>query len=192
MGIRVESQNTGVNKNVKVFEKKVLLLGDEYVGKTSLLNHFLDKDFESNYLNTLGVEVTKKDILIDDDTVIVLNIWDLSGRAVLASYRRHFFEETDGALLVFDLTRRKTLTELINWNDHLQSHSECSCCVLVGNKSDLETERDVFKEEPKSYTVILNTMTVFETSAKTGENVNDVFYLLARSLYKKEKEKSNG
>ncbi|MHA1450556.1 MAG: Rab family GTPase [Candidatus Hodarchaeales archaeon] len=163
---------------------KILLVGEEFTGKTSLLNQFTDRVFDETYENTLGVDVSKQKVELEDND-IKLNIWDISGKAVLASYKKHFFKNAIGAILVFDLTSRKTLTNLIQWYQDLQKYCPSCTNILIGNKCDLSDEREVYKDEPETYTDILGSLKVMETSAKTGKNVNDAFTFLAKKISEK-------
>lgn len=164
---------------------KIILVGDSGVGKTNLLSRLTNKGFSTELHATIGVEFSSVSFKIGDDN-IKAHIWDTAGqeryRAITSSYYRGTF----GALIVFDLSRRKSLTELFDhWLIRLREFSSKDMVImLVGNKCDLEKQREVKREEALKLAEE-NDLVYFETSALSGENVNKVFYELIKSIYEK-------
>lgn len=164
---------------------KIILVGDSGVGKTNLLSRLTNKGFSTELHATIGVEFSSVSFKIGDDN-IKAHIWDTAGqeryRAITSSYYRGTF----GALIVFDLSRRKSLTELFDhWLIRLREFSSKDMVImLVGNKCDLEKQREVKREEALKLAEE-NDLVYFETSALSGENVNKVFYELTKSIYEK-------
>ncbi len=152
---------------------KVIVLGCTNAGKTSLLTYLHKRTFESIYSGTIGVEQFHQRFSIRDK-VIVANIWDTCGQERFRSIGKIYYKGAQGALLVFDLTDRKSLDSLPGYVEDFKNN--CSrpdaVCVLVGTKADLQPEV-TFKEA----TAFAQTHGIryFETSAKTGQNVESAF-----------------
>ncbi|MFW9994967.1 MAG: Rab family GTPase [Candidatus Odinarchaeota archaeon] len=173
------------------FNIKILLLGEESIGKTSLILQFVDKTFSSDYKTTLGADFKSKTLKLEnvfgkgEITTVNLQIWDVAGRARLSSYKKYYYPGTSGVLLVFDLTRRDTLTHLISWIEDVNEYSPESVKYLIGNKNDLKNERVVLQQEQEQFKTILGASGSTETSAKTGENVDKVFALMSLLILEK-------
>ncbi|MHA1148839.1 MAG: Rab family GTPase [Promethearchaeota archaeon] len=163
------------------FVFKIVIIGDPEVGKTSLILRFTDNAFNRKYLPTLGVNVCEKNISIDDHNAQFL-IWDIAGQLKFKKMRKHFYQGADGVVIVFDLAKRKSFENVKNWYEDIKnilSQREI-LGTLVGNKKDL-TERVVSKEEAEVLAIELG-VEYIETSAKTGENVQEIFKKMARLL----------
>jgi small GTP-binding protein len=176
-----------VNKNVsesnKQYGYKVILLGDETVGKTSLFYKFINNKFEEDYRQTLGTEILLKEVNFNDMT-IMLQIWDVAGGKYFSKYRRKFYNGASGALIIFDLTNKKTFHNIVTWRKEFENNNNNNpSYVLVGNKKDLVKENEIEKSKMEDYT---KDIFLELTSAKTGENVEKTFKKLAEMLYKKE------
>ena len=170
-------------------KKKIVLLGDSAVGKTSLIRRFVLDAFDDEYITTVGSKVTKKELRIPrpDRTVdLTLMIWDLLGQEGYTGFQAWTLAGADGALLVADLTRQKTLESLERyWIPTLFQVSDNIPLVFVGNKADLMTEIAKGQEGVDAVASRFNSgisgslpsghSTCYATSAKTGENVQDAF-----------------
>ena len=178
------------------FNIKILLLGEESVGKTSLIYRFVDKTFSGDYKTTLGADLKSKTVTLEnlfgkgETTTVNLQIWDVAGKARLSSYKKYYYPGTSGVLLVFDLTRRETLTNLMSWVEDVNEFSPGSVKYLIGNKNDLLDERIVLREERVQFETILGVTGGIETSAKTGDNVDEIFTLMSRFILAKVRAKS--
>jgi len=161
-------------------------VGDFAVGKTTLIINFTEKTFRGMYVPTVGVQFTKKTITIDDDEV-ELTIWDIAGQDKFAKVRQTFYENSAGFLIVYDTTRKTTIENIKMWYDDVVKNTEEIPCIIVGNKKDLVDERQVNEDDVKNLiqNENLNIQVQFETSAKTGENVEEGFKSLVKLLIKK-------
>lgn len=176
-------------------KKKVVLLGDSAVGKTSLIRRFVFDKFEDAYITTIGSKVTKKEMMVSKgskDTKLTLMIWDVLGREGYAATHAKTFAGVHGAFLVADFTRRETLISLERyWIPLLLKVVGNVPLVFVCNKSDLVDEIAFEPKEMKKISSRYNIgledslshiKTCYSTSAKTGENVENTFESLGHLL----------
>ena len=159
---------------------KITLLGDKNVGKTSLVYRYIENKFRESYKATLGVNLLKKDMEVDGDGVSA-QIWDLGGQDSFKSLRKLYLEGSNGALVMFDLTERKTFDKLNEWIESFKEVRGEQPLVLIGNKSDLENQRKITDMEASQYAKD-NNMELILTSAKTGQNVEDAFIILTKRI----------
>uniref|UniRef100_A0A803TDH2 RAB2B, member RAS onco family n=1 Tax=Anolis carolinensis TaxID=28377 RepID=A0A803TDH2_ANOCA len=152
---------------------KYIVIGDSGVGKSCLLLQFTDKRFLSSHNLTVGVEFGSRMITINDKK-IKLQIWDTAGQESFRSIARSYYRGAAGALLVYDITKRDTFNHLHTWlEDARKNSSSHIVIVLVGNKSDLEDQRVVQREEGEAF-AREHGMVFLETSARTATNVEEV------------------
>ncbi|ELK02332.1 Ras-related protein Rab-2A [Pteropus alecto] len=145
----------------------------EGVGKSCLLLQFTDKRFQPVHDLTIGVEFGARMITIDGKQ-IKLQIWDTAGQESFRSITRSYYRGAAGALLVYDITRRDTFNHLTTWLEDARQHSNSNMVImLIGNKSDLESRREVKKEEGEAF-AREHGLIFMETSAKTASNVEEV------------------
>jgi len=163
---------------------KIILIGPGAVGKTSLLNRFVKNAFSDSYKLTLGVDFLVKGVELDSGVTAKLNIWDIGGQKRFDFMRRSFFKGAKGCLLIFDLTRAETYTEMREWLSDLHTSVEEEVpFLLVGNKADLieETGEIVEREEAQKFAEQEKSL-YLETSAKTGLNVEEAFKKLTQIM----------
>jgi small GTP-binding protein len=167
------------------FNFKILLLGNAAVGKTSLVQRFVHDRFDSSYLMTIGMEPSEKHVKLKDGTHVALSIWDLAGQERFRFIRHTFYKGAKAALLVFDLTREATLSDLKKWDKEFTENCGSSVVkILVGNKQDLKNQIAVSDKECQETHKKLKSLHYIRTSALTGEQVDDAFTKIAESLVK--------
>ena len=157
----------------KKYVFKLVVLGDENVGKTSLIYRYTEKRFLGDYKPTIGIDFSAKIVEIGKYNVDLI-IWDLGGQEKYRILRKHYLEGARGCVMVFDLTNRQTFEHLDGWYSDLQQNCGSVPCILVGNKADLSQMRQVSSEEGKKKAEKLGLM-YLESSAKDGTEVDDVF-----------------
>jgi small GTP-binding protein len=161
---------------------KVVFVGDPAVGKTSLVARHVRSSFRENYIPSLGANITSNDYLIDNYAVTLL-IWDIAGQEIFSSVREKYYAGAKAAFVVYDITRPETLNGTKIWVDDVKKFVSSDIpLVLVGNKTDLE--RKVDRRDGEIAARKLNAQ-FMETSAKTGENVPEVFREVAAALVNK-------
>ena len=165
---------------------KVLVIGDPSVGKTSLLTKFSTKQFNSQYIPTVGVNIVKEVIQIkanNNDILVNLMLWDVAGQPQFYMLHKPYFNGADGMLLVFDITRSSTFSNIKNWYNTTVKYGLSGIPrILVGNKTDLKDERKIVQPHVAHLSDELSAA-YFETSAKTGINVKLIFEDIARKVY---------
>ncbi len=162
------------------FEKKILLLGDGSVGKTSLVRKFVIDKFDDKYIVTIGTKTSRKQIdyeYPDQDASIKMQlaIWDILGQKDgFSRAHRVYFKGAESFILVFDRTSRSSFDNLPDWLATLRELCGNIPGVVAGNKSDLEGQFKVTDEEPQGWATA-NGLSYVPTSAKTGLNVEESF-----------------
>ncbi|MHA1798569.1 MAG: GTP-binding protein [Candidatus Helarchaeota archaeon] len=163
---------------------KLVLAGDGAVGKTTLVQKFVEEKFNEDYLATIGANIMKKKYkLHSEDVICNFSIWDLAGQDLFKRARKSYFSNASAGIIVFDVTRKDTFDHVKNWMLEFQVVGKPIPIVLVGNKIDLIEQRQVTAEEAEVLANELN-LSYIETSAKEGQNVEDVFEMLAYFLVK--------
>lgn len=163
---------------------KYIIIGDSGVGKSCLLLQFTDKRFEPIHDLTIGVEFGARMVTIEGKQV-KLQIWDTAGQESFRSITRSYYRGATGALLVYDVSRRDTFDHLATWLHDARENSNTNMTImLVGNKTDLETKRQVPTLEGEQF-ARENSLVFTETSAKTAQGVEEAFMQTARMIYEK-------
>jgi small GTP-binding protein len=173
-------------------KRKILLLGDGAVGKTSLIRRFVVDKFADEYITTIGTKVTKKDLRLESPsraTDLTFMIWDVLGQKGYKGIQESSFQGAKGALIVYDVTRSDTARSLQKyWIPHLMKATGPIPLIIVGNKVDLATSRREAGEVLEYFTDTFETKG-FLSSAKTGENVEAAFVALAKLMLSDEEAK---
>ena len=160
---------------------RYIIVGDMAVGKSCLLLQFTDHKFRHQHELTIGVEFGGKTIEVKNKN-IKIQIWDTAGQEAFQAITRTYYKGAIGALLVYDITKHDTFDHINKWINEVKNNgSKDIVCMLIGNKKDLEEERQVKYEEGKEI-ADKNNMLFLETSAKTSENVQECFYLSAEKI----------
>jgi small GTP-binding protein len=166
--------------------KKICLLGDFAVGKTSLVHRFVYDRFDDKYISTIGVKVSRKVVMVPHDasnsvTKISLLIWDLAGSQEFHSLQSSYLRGASGAILVCDLTRPATLDSLPRYLESLQRLVDNAQLAVVANKADLADQRSI-SEEALAQTASALNAPCYLTSAKEGNQVETLFRCMATAL----------
>lgn len=159
-----------------MISKKVILTGSFGVGKTSLFNRFIYQQFSDRYMTTIGVKVNKKNVKIGDDEVSML-LWDIAGEVSQDKVPASYFLGASGIVYVVDLSRPSTFVNMQSDIKFLKNMLPDCSLIVVANKYDLVTNEqmnEIYKN--------INQKWDFVTSAKTGENVEEMFVELAQKL----------
>ena len=153
---------------------KYIIIGDSAVGKSNILTQYVYEKFSEEFQSTLGVEFAAKNAFIDNK-VYRIQIWDTAGAESFRSITRAYYKNSVCAFIVYDITKRETFENVQVWLDDIKNQCpQTVLLVLVGNKLDLENERQISYEEGESFAQ-KNNMYFFETSAKTGVNIENLF-----------------
>lgn len=164
------------------YHLKLLIIGDPHVGKTSTVHRFVDEKFSDNYIATIGVDITRKTLLLNENCKIDYVLWDIGGQKNSGPLRAQFFGGGQAALIIFSLTDRDSFDHLELWYKDVKEFIKKEIpIILIGNKMDL-TDRIISSNMLRAKAQSLGCEYV-ETSAKTGANINDVFYYITARIF---------
>ena len=166
---------------------KLLLIGEQAVGKSSLLNRYVDNVFEVNIMGTAGLDLKKKIIEINGEKIKIF-IFDTAGQERFRSIAQNQYSKADGILIIYDVTDRKSFEGVNGWVNSIKKELEGGTdCLLIGNKIDLASSRVVSLKEGECLAKQYN-VPFIETSAKESVNVKDAFMKVINSIYQKNLE----
>ena len=167
----------------------ISMLGDSQTGKTCIVSTFNGIKFNDKNISSIGVDFLVKEIKMNNGIKLKLKIWDTAGQEMYHSMALNCLKSALGIIYIFDVTNKNTLNSINKWvkdvNETIDAEKIPS--VLVGNKIDLDDEREVTFEEGKNLADQYG-FNYIETSAKTGTNINELFIELAENIYNKFKE----
>ncbi|KAJ1723716.1 GTPase Ryh1 [Coemansia erecta] len=160
---------------------KLVFLGEQSVGKTSIITRFMYDTFDTTYQATIGIDFLSKTMYLEDRTVR-LQLWDTAGQERFRSLIPSYIRDSSVALVIYDITNRESFSQTSKWIDDVRAErGNDVIIVLVGNKTDLSDSRQVSTEEGEKKARDLNVM-FMETSAKAGHNVKALFKKIAQAL----------
>jgi Ras-related protein Rab-6A len=160
---------------------KLVFLGEQAVGKTSIITRFMYDTFDNNYQATIGIDFLSKTMYLDDRTVR-LQLWDTAGQERFRSLIPSYIRDSSVAVVVYDVTNKASFTNCDKWIEDVRAERGGDVIImLVGNKTDLADKRQVTAEEGESKAKKLNVL-FFETSAKSNTNIKQMFRKLAEAL----------
>ena len=159
-----------MNEDIITF--KILILGEVAVGKTSFLYRYVEEYFPEEYIATIGVDFKTKKIK-KNDTQIELQIWDTCGQERFRSLTKSFLNGADAIIFMYDISNKDSFTNIKRWIKETENLSDEFKKIIVGNKKDLPTRAVSIETVNKLYNN--KNITGMEASAKTGENVKEVF-----------------
>jgi len=160
---------------------KLVFLGDQSVGKTSIITRFMYDTFDSTYQATIGIDFLSKTMYLEDRTVR-LQLWDTAGQERFRSLIPSYIRDSSVAIIVYDITNRSSFINTAKWIDDVRSErGNDVIMMLVGNKTDLADKRQVSVEEGEAKAKEYDIMFI-ETSAKAGFNIKALFRKVASAL----------
>ncbi|KAH1165432.1 hypothetical protein KIL84_022991 [Mauremys mutica] len=160
---------------------KLVFLGEQSVGKTSLITRFMYDSFDNTYQATIGIDFLSKTMYLEDRTVR-LQLWDTAGQERFRSLIPSYIRDSTIAVVVYDITNLNSFQQTSKWIDDVRTERGSDVIImLVGNKTDLADKRQITTEEGEQRAKELNVMFI-ETSAKTGYNVKQLFRRVAAAL----------
>ena len=163
---------------------KVVLIGDSGVGKTNILSRYVRDDFSIDTKATVGVEFGSKIIRINN-TNIKIQIWDTAGQERYKSITNAYYKGAKGAFVVYDISRKETFNSVEKWVDELKNNGDEGVCILlIGNKCDLEEQRQISTEEALKKAELYK-IAFCETSAMQAVNIEKAFNIMVEEILKK-------
>ena len=171
-----ESQNQ-TNQNKKPKSQKIVLIGDSNVGKTSIIDQFIESKFGETK-PSIGALHKLKMIKNNSNDDVQLDIWDTAGQEKFKSIVPMYYKGSKGIIIVFDITSQESFEGSKKWVTDVENNNNSASLILVGNKSDLTETREVSTESASSYAQSKG-ISYFETSAKLNENILEVFKTIA-------------
>ena len=160
---------------------KYIIIGDSAVGKSNILLRYVHEKFNEEFQSTIGVEFGAKNIQLNEK-IYRIQIWDTAGQENFRSITRAYYKNSVCACIVYDITQKNSFENVKSWIEDCKKQSPKTVfLVLIGNKLDLEKQRQVSYDEGEEF-ARKNNMLFFETSAKTGENIENVFLTSAQKI----------
>ena len=159
---------------------KIVIIGDHYVGKTSILSRYKNEVFEKEYDQTVGIDFLTKNVFLEDTTIRLI-LWDIAGQERFKSLIPSYLKNTKCIILTYDISNKASFVSLNKWySDSIEYVNENTLFVICGNKLDLK--RAVTKKEVEDFSNEINISIVKEVSALTGEGINDLFNTIVKKF----------
>ena len=163
---------------------KVVLVGDSFVGKTNIMSKYLKNEFHEDSKATVGVEFGSKQFNVEGHS-IKAQIWDTAGQERYKAITSAYYKGAKGAFVVYDITRKNSFESVEKWVSDVTAVADKKITVvLIGNKCDLEDQRQVTKEQGEEKSSKLE-IAFLETSAFSGENLEKAFQMMIKEVYQK-------
>ena len=163
---------------------KVVIVGDQFVGKTNIMSKYLKNEFHEDSKATVGVEFGSKQFNVEGHA-IKAQIWDTAGQERYKAITSAYYKGAKGAFVVYDITRKGSFDSIDKWvNDLTSTADKKLTIVIIGNKSDLEDQRQITKEQGQEKASKLEAA-FLETSAFSGENLDKAFEMMISEIFKK-------
>ena len=173
--------NGKTNKEDKYYSFKFIVIGDQSVGKTNIVNRFAKKDFSNEYKVTIGMEFLSYYLRLNNK-IFNIQLWDTAGQERFHSIVKGYFSNSTCAIVVYDITQKQSFDSVKDWIDECKNYTNKNIVmVLVGNKTDLKEKRVVTTEEGKTFAEE-NGMQFFESSALTGDNIDKIFISACQTI----------
>ena len=188
--LRIKQTSKEVEKEKKILEAKIVLLGDVSVGKTSIASRYCKNSFNEHHINTIGGAYQQQKVVLNNGSMVKLHIWDTSGQERFRAMTNLYYRDAQVAILTYDITNESSFASIDFWIEELKFkvENENMILCLVGNKSDVtQDERKVSTAKAKNFAQE-NNMIFYETSAKTGDGIKDLFVTIANKIYEQFKK----
>ena len=172
-------------EKTKILEAKIVLLGDVSVGKTSIASRYCKNSFNEHHINTIGGAYQQQKVVLSNGAMVKLHIWDTSGQERFRAMTNLYYRDAQVAILTYDITNESSFNSIEFWIQELKYkvENENMILCLVGNKCDVsQEERKISTIKGKNFAQE-NNMIFYETSAKTGDGVKDLFVTIANKVY---------
>ena len=177
------SKTTNKPKEKECYVVKIIIIGNQSVGKTNLINRYVKGEFSNDYMITIGMDFLTCNLELDDK-IFKLRLWDTAGSERFRSVTKGYYSNSCCALIVYDITDLNSFTSVKQWIEDCHSLASKNIhLVLVGNKIDLKDQRKVTKEEGEELATD-NGMDFFESSALSGENIENIFLSICKFISK--------
>ena len=173
-----------MSKGIKRTVYSIAILGESTVGKTKILETYLQKQLDFSNIQTIGIEQYKKQIKLENGETINIKFWDTAGQERYKSLALNIIRQCQGIILVYAINDKYSFTKIKDWIEGIDKYIDrkFTPLILIGNKIDLKDERAVSKEEGMNLAESLN-VKFFETSAITKENIDEAFQEIINSTY---------
>ena len=184
-GVRMSKSEEEKQKE-RLYEVKIVLLGDTAVGKSSIVQRFCSDKFEDKYKITIGGAYLLKEVKLKNGDILKLHIWDTGGQEKFRSMAELYYKDAVAAILVYDVSNPETLESLDYWIKELKEKVDNVNFIisLAGNKCDLPNEeKKISYNQGKNFSRENDLSVFYETSAKTGVGVKELFHSLAQKVY---------
>ena len=158
----------------KCYVVKIIIIGNQSVGKTNIVTRYVKGEFSEDYMITIGMDFLTCN-LKSDDKIFKLRLWDTAGSEKFRSITKGYYSNTCCALIVYDITNQNSFDSVKHWIEDVKNYADKDThLVLVGNKIDLKDQRKISKEDGQNLATQYG-MDFYESSALTGENINNIF-----------------
>jgi len=170
-----------IDESLPTLQSKILVLGSSSVGKTAILTRFMENSFSTSFTSTIGLDFKVRTVVIDGQR-IRLQVWDTAGQERFRGITSAYYRNSHGAVFVYDICSEASFKDVRSWlvSFHTQAPDRAAK-VLVGNKLDLDAERRVDTNAGLAFAEQHN-MAFFESSAQTGQSIDDIFLCIARLI----------
>ena len=171
------------NKDKIFYSVKIIIIGDQNVGKTNIIHRFTDGEFSNQYMITIGMDYISHNIKINKN-IFHLQLWDTAGSERFRSVTKGYYSNSACAIIVYDITNEKSFDSIKEWVNECKLYTNKNIhLVLVGNKNDLKEQRKIEKEQGEELAKEYD-MKFFEASALTGDNIEEIFVDICKTINK--------
>ena len=187
LDIKLKQEVTSTSNEPRPIEPKIVLLGDQNVGKSSLTQRFCKNLFTGQYVVTIGAAYLQQKLILNNGAIVKFHIWDTGGQERFRSMANLYYQDAAAAILTYDITNEKSFQSLSYWIDELKSKidEEKIVLCLAGNKCDCSTEERKVSTNKAKELAENNNMIFFETSAKNDIGIKELFFALGKKIYDK-------